>query len=32
MPDETISIVTSGDTPDESPKAPDLRVRRMGDI
>jgi len=24
MPDETISIVTSGDTPDESPEAPDL--------
>jgi hypothetical protein len=30
MPDEMISIVTSGDTPDESPKAPDLEGAKNG--
>jgi hypothetical protein len=30
MPDETIRIVTSGDTPDESPKAPDSDGAKNG--
>lgn len=30
MPDETISIVTSGDTPDESPESPDLKGAKIG--
>ncbi len=30
MPDEMISIVTSGDTPDESPEAPDLEGAKNG--
>ncbi len=30
MPDEMISIATSGDTPDESPEAPDLEGAKIG--
>ncbi|MEG4345459.1 hypothetical protein QUB70_19610 [Microcoleus sp. A003_D6] len=30
MPDEMISIVTSGDTPDESPEAPHLEGAKNG--
>jgi hypothetical protein len=30
MPDEMISIVTRGDTPDESPEAPDLEGAKIG--